>query len=101
MFISSDMRGDILLLNIYCGAAMIEVCLWSKKSTIRWVFQAANCLRIDKVWTATCFLCCQFTLYYEEGDKGQTITAKKPTKSMISHQKTQEYIKGKSPLFIL
>ena len=25
MFISSDMRGDISLLNIYCGAAMIEV----------------------------------------------------------------------------
>ena len=33
---------------------------------------------------------------------GQTITArKKPTKSMNSHEKTQEYIKGKSPLFIL
>ena len=26
---------------------------------------------------------------------------KKPTKSMNSHQKTQEYIKGKSPLFII
>ena len=26
---------------------------------------------------------------------------KKTTKSMISHQKTQEYIKGKSPLYIL
>ena len=25
MFISSDMRGDISLLNIYCCAAMIEV----------------------------------------------------------------------------
>ena len=25
---------------------------------------------------------------------------KKPTKAMNSHQKTQEYIKGKSPLFI-
>ena len=39
--------------------------------------------------------------YYEESDKGHTITAKKLTKSMNSHQKTQEYIKGKSPLFIL
>ena len=26
---------------------------------------------------------------------------KKPTKSMNSHQKTQEYIKGKSPFFII
>ena len=39
MFISSNMRGDISLLNVYCGAAMIEVCLWSKKSAIRWVFK--------------------------------------------------------------
>ena len=29
------------------------------------------------------------------------IRKKKTTKSMNSHQKTQEYIKGKSPLFIL
>ena len=36
--------------------------------------------------------------YYEESDRGQTITAKTPTKSMNSHQKTQP---GKSPLFIL
>ena len=40
------------------------------------------------------FFCAAFTLYYEESDRGQTITAKKPTKSIISHQKTQEYIKG-------
>ena len=26
MFISSDMRGDISLLNVYCGVEMIEVC---------------------------------------------------------------------------
>ena len=38
MFISSNMRGDISLINVYCGAAMMEVCLWSKKSAIRWVF---------------------------------------------------------------
>ena len=47
------------------------------------------------------FFCAAFTLYYEEGDRGPTITAKKRTKSIISHRKTQEYIKGKSPLFIL
>ena len=40
-------------------------------------------------------------LYYEESDRGQTITAKKTTKSLISNQKTQEYIKSKCPLFIL
>ena len=34
MFISNNMRGDISLLNFYCGAAMVEVCLWSKKSAI-------------------------------------------------------------------
>ena len=34
--------------------------------------------------------------YYEESDRGHTITAKKLTKLMNSHQKTQEYIKGKS-----
>ena len=37
-FISSNISGDISLLNVYCGAAIIEVCLWSKKSAIRWVF---------------------------------------------------------------
>ena len=42
-----------------------------------------------------------FTSYYEESDRGQTIVTKKTTKSMNSHQKTQKYIKGKSPLFIL
>ena len=47
------------------------------------------------------FFCAAFTSYYEESDRGQTITAKKTTKSMNSHQKTEEYIKGKPPLFIL
>ena len=36
-----------------------------------------------------------FFSYYEESDQGHTITAKK------THQTTQEYIKGRSPLFIL
>ena len=47
------------------------------------------------------FFCAAFTSYYEENDRGQTITAKKTTKSLISNQKTQEYIKSKCPLFIL
>ena len=45
------------------------------------------------------FFWAAFTSYYEES--GQTITSKKTTKSLISNQKTQEYIKGKCPLFIL
>ena len=40
-------------------------------------------------------------LYHEESDRGQTITAKKTTKSLISNQKTQKYNKSKCPLFIL
>ena len=36
-----------------------------------------------------------FFSYYEESDQGHTITAKK------KHQTTPEYIKGRSPLFIL
>ena len=32
MFIFSNIRGDISLLNVYRGAAIIEVYLWSKKS---------------------------------------------------------------------
>ena len=47
------------------------------------------------------FFWASFTSYYEESDRGQTITSKKTTKSLISNQKTQEYIKGKCPLFIL
>ena len=39
--------------------------------------------------------------YYEESVRGHTTIAKKLTKSMNSYQKAQEYIKGKSPLFIL
>ena len=37
-----------------------------------------------------------FFSYYEESDRGHTITAKKKTHT---HQTTQEYIKGRSPLF--
>ena len=93
---SSDMR----LLNVYCGVAMIEVCLWSKKSAIRWVFGPHPPLNRQGP-DRRLFFCAAFTSYYEESDRGQTITAKKTTKSPISNQKTQEYIKGKCPLFIL
>ena len=40
-------------------------------------------------------------LQYEWTNSGHTIRAKKTTKSMNSGQKAKEYIKGKSPLFIL
>ena len=39
-------------------------------------FWAANHLRVDKVRTASCFSVF-FTSYYEESERGQTITAKK------------------------
>ena len=47
------------------------------------------------------FGCYCVTPVPEESDRGHTITAKKPTTSTNSHQRTQEYIKGKSPSFIL
>ena len=76
MFISNNMRGDISLLNFYCGAAMIEVSLWSNKSAIRWVFKRkppSSRQGPDR----RLFFCAAFTSYYEESDRGQTITAKK------------------------
>ena len=42
-----------------------------------------------------------FTSYYEESDRGHTITANPPTNYRCPHQSTQEYIKGKPPLLIL
>ena len=58
MFISSNMRGDIWLSNVYCGAAMIEVCLWSKKSAIRWVFGQSRQSPDRRL-----FFCAAFTSY--------------------------------------
>ena len=78
MIISSNMRGDISLLNVYCGAVMIEVCPWSKKICDSMGFRAANRLRVDKVPDRRLFFCATFTSYYEESDKRQTITAKNP-----------------------
>ena len=78
MLISSNMLGDISLLNVYCGAAMIEVCLWSKKICDSMGFQAANRRRVDKVPDRRLFFCAAFTSYYKESDKRQTIIAKKP-----------------------
>ena len=88
------------LLNVFCGVAMIEVCLWSKKSAIRWVFGPHPPLNRQGP-DRRLFFGAAFTSYYEESDRDQTITAKKTTKSLISNQKTQEYIKSKCPLFIL
>ena len=56
MLISSNMHGAILLLNnYYCSAAMIEVCLCSKKSAIRWVLGPQTTFYFSyKVSTVTC-----------------------------------------------
>ena len=53
-----------------------------------------------------CFFFHRFSKFFwlllcDESDRGHTITAKKLTKSVNLHQKTKEYIKCKSPLFIL
>ena len=64
------------LLNVFCGVAMIEVCLWSKKSAIRWVFGPHPPLNRQGP-DRRLFFCAAFTSYYEESDRGQTITAKK------------------------
>ena len=79
---------------------MIEVYLWLKKSTIQW-FSGRKPPSSRQGPDQLLFFCAAFTSYYEENDRGQTITAKNLTKLMNSHQKAQEYIKGKSPLFIL
>ena len=71
-----------------------------EKSAIRWVFGPHPPLNRQGP-DRQLFFCAAFTSCYEESDRGQTITAKKTTKSLISNQKTQEYIKSKCPLFIL
>ena len=62
MFISSNMRGDIALLNIYFGAVMMEVCLWSKKSVIRWFFWPQTVFEYTRFRPPAVFLCCLYFL---------------------------------------
>ena len=66
------------LLNVFCGVAMIEVCLWSKKSAIRWVFGPHPPLNRQGP-DRRLFFCAAFTSYYEVSDRGQTITQGHPT----------------------
>ena len=95
------MRGDIVLLNIYCSAAMMEVCCGQKNLRFNG-FSGRKLFLSTQGPDPRLFFCAAFTSYYEESDRGQTITTqKKTTYSSNSHQKTQEYIQGKSPLFIL
>ena len=71
MFISSNMRGDISLINVYCGAAMMEVCLWSKKSAIRWVLRPQTAFELTRSTRPPAVsLCCPITSYYKESDRG-------------------------------
>ena len=70
MFISSNMRGDISLINVYCGAAMMEVCLWSKKSAIRWVLRPQTAFELTRSRPPAVSLCCPITSYYKESDRG-------------------------------
>ena len=71
MFISSNMRGDISLLNVYCGAAMIEVYLCSKKICDSMGFWAANRPRVDEVRPLAVFLCCLYFVLWREWQRWQ------------------------------
>ena len=76
MFISSDMRGDIVLLNVYCSAAMMEVC--SGQKNLRFDgFSGCKPFSSTQGPDPRLFFCAAFTSYYEESDRGQTITTKK------------------------
>ena len=56
MFISSNMCGDIALLNVYFGAGSDDGSLpLVKKICDSMVFLAANCFRVLKVPTPSCF----------------------------------------------
>ena len=102
MFISSNMHGDIALLNVYYSAAMMEVCS-GQKSLLRFDgFSGRKPFSSTQGPNPRLFFCAAFTSYYEESDRGQTITSKKKQLNRrIHNQKPQEYIQGKSPLFIL
>ena len=79
MFISSNKRGDILLLIkrlLRCrddrSLPLVEIICDSKG------FRAANRLRVDKIRTAGGFCAQPLLRIMKESDRGQTITAKKP-----------------------
>jgi len=72
-----------------------------EKSAIQWVFGLKTAFNCRQGPEHRLFFCAAFTLYYEESERDHSITAKKMTKLINSHQKRQEYIKSKSPLYIL
>ena len=75
MFISSNMRGDIAL--VYYSAAMMEVC--SGQKSLLWFdgFSGRKPFSSTQGPNPRLFFCAAFTSYYEESDRGQTITSKK------------------------
>ena len=99
------MRGDISLLNVYCGAAMVEVYLCSKKNLRFDGFSGCKLPSSRQGQTACCFSVLPVILRTMKRVTEMTeVKQQQPnnsTKSMNSHQKSQEYIKGKTSLFIL
>ena len=87
MFISSNMPGDISLLNVYCGTAMIEVCLWSKKSTIRWVFKPQAAFKWTRSGWPAVFLCCLYFVLWREGQGSNNNSQKKRVNRWIHAKK--------------
>ena len=76
MFISRNMRGDIVLLNVYCSAAMMEVCCGQKNLRFNG-FSGRKLFLSTQGPDPRLFFCAAFTSYYEESDRGQTITTQK------------------------
>ena len=76
MFIPRNMRGDIVLLNVYCSAAMMEVCSGQKNLRFN-VFSGCKLFSSTQGSDPRLFFCAAFISYYEESDRGQTITTKK------------------------
>ena len=91
MLISSNVRGDISLLNVFWIVAMIELCLWSNKCATRWVFrkppssgQGPDCRLF--------FLCSLYFVLRREWQGSHNNN--NDLIDEFTPKKTQEYIKG-------
>ena len=87
MIISSNMSEDISLLNIYLGIAMMELCLWSKKSA-KCGFCSRKPPSSRQGQDLQLFFCAPFTSYYEGSYRGHKITAKKRLNRWIHTKNT-------------
>ena len=103
-------------LKVYCGAAMIEVCLWSKKSASRWVFLPTSSpgtrlfsgckplsrLRVDKVRTGllAVFLCCLYFVLWRKWQESNNDSPKKKWLNRWIHTKKHRNTSKVSLLYL-